>query len=333
MAQCRPSRGVIAQGVSSRVRVPIDTHTRAALRETARDARHRSRRNLAQLTLRCVLIPPGGAVSGLRPPRRRRRAPRWHRGVGDKLPVHGHCGRTAAVEVHGRPAAGESCWACRWWRLTLTGCCRRPSHVRHLRTRCGSCRSVTTSRRGTSWRVQAAVRDGRAVTPDSAAPAAVEHATYVMTLDMYQRPRRPCLWYPRKRTARVLLVVYVVLLIGFTAYGVAAGCTPAISRGLTVPAGRGDTHARRDGAGYCLHVRVVRGKLAGDRVDPIAALCGSSPRTWCVKRSPRDPVVGLWAVSAAAVSGLALTSFAAAVGSSVVPAGVMRLRARTSRPK
>jgi len=46
--------------------------------------------------------------------------------------------------------------------------------------------------------VKAAVRDGRAVTPDSIAPAAVEHATYVMTLDMNERPRRPRRWHPSK---------------------------------------------------------------------------------------------------------------------------------------
>lgn len=79
--------------------------------------------------------------------------------------------------------------------------------------------------------VQAAVRDGRAVTPDSIAPAAVEHATYVMTLDMNDRPRRPRRWHPSKRAARVLLVVYVLLLIGFIAYGVVAG-KPTLFLGL-----------------------------------------------------------------------------------------------------
>lgn len=79
--------------------------------------------------------------------------------------------------------------------------------------------------------VQAAVRDGRAVTPDSIAPAAVEHATYVMTLDMNDRPRRPRRWHPSKRAARVLLVVYVLLLIGFIAYGVVAG-KPTVFLGL-----------------------------------------------------------------------------------------------------
>jgi hypothetical protein len=61
MAECRPSRGVIARGVSSRVRVPIGTHTQAALRETARDARHRSRRNLGDLRPCTAVDGVGGA--------------------------------------------------------------------------------------------------------------------------------------------------------------------------------------------------------------------------------------------------------------------------------
>jgi Transposase len=85
---------------------------------------------------------------------------------------------------------------------------------------------------------------------------------------------------------------------------------------LSMSSGRPDTRnqsrpARRDGRMHRSYGRDHR----------------SSPRSWCVKRSPHDPVMGLYAVSAWGVMG-SFTSCA-----DWVSARLRRERARTSRPR
>lgn len=70
--------------------------------------------------------------------------------------------------------------------------------------------------------VQAAVEQGRATRPARLAPAAVEHATHVAGLDVWDRPvegRRPV--SPRAR--RVLMVVGPLVLVGYVVVGLLTG--------------------------------------------------------------------------------------------------------------
>lgn len=70
--------------------------------------------------------------------------------------------------------------------------------------------------------VQAAVTEGRAARPPRLAPAAVDHASHVAGLDMWDRPQER----ERRVSARlrpVLAVVWVVLALGYLVNGIVSG--------------------------------------------------------------------------------------------------------------
>lgn len=70
--------------------------------------------------------------------------------------------------------------------------------------------------------VQAAVAEGRAAQPSRLAAAAVDHATWIAGLDVWDRPaeRKRAV---SERTRRVLLVVWPVLLLGYVVGGIVTG--------------------------------------------------------------------------------------------------------------
>lgn len=70
--------------------------------------------------------------------------------------------------------------------------------------------------------VQAAVAEGRAAEPLRLAAAAVDHATWIAGLDLWDRPAERTRTV-RARTRRVLLVVWPVLIVGYVVDGIVTG--------------------------------------------------------------------------------------------------------------